>query len=219
MENLLRDRIRERLDALNLNPFEAARRIPAERAFLNDLLIGKKKTIRSNALHRVAEVLDCDTGYLMGAQDMPRRAAPPQASPERPDSAPLTVALAGVAEAGAWRSPPRSGPPQALPLAPDPRFPAASQGAFLIRGDHAAWLGAGDGSVILAVTGAGYRDGDVVLIRRTRKSEDGPEEEITLRRLEGGQLISEAPGQSARIAAGSPGVEIIARAVSAHRVF
>ncbi len=57
MENLLRERIRARLEDLDLNPFEAARRIPADRTFLNDLLIGKKETIRAkvipNSVHRV----------------------------------------------------------------------------------------------------------------------------------------------------------------------
>lgn len=215
MENLLRDRIRERLDALDINPFEAARKIGAERTFINDLLIGKKKTIRSAALPSVAQALDCDTEYLMGAQDIPRRTTPAQRPQDRALAAPQALPLAGVAEAGTWRAAPRSGPPPALPVAPDPRFPAAAQAAYLVRGDHAEWLGAPDGSVIVAVTGAGYRDGDVVLIRRTRQGEEGPEEEITLRRVDAGKL---SLGAGTSVDPTSAGVEILARAVSSHRV-
>ena len=209
MENILRDRVRARLEALDLNPFEAARRIPAERTFLNDLLIGKKDTIRRSAIPGVAAALDCDPGYLIGSQDAPRRAdagSPPQA-PEIPSLAPATpVPLIGVAEAGTWRPWPVSGPPQSLPIHHDQRFPAADQVAFIVRGDHAADLGAADGSVILALSGGSYRDGDVVVIRRTRHGDDGAEAETSLRRYAHAMQLS-------------PGSEIIARAISAHRVF
>lgn len=208
MENLLRDRIRERLDALQINPFDAARLIPAERTFLNDLLIGKKKTIRASAIPRVAAALQCEPGYLMGTQERPRNVAPARAPAQTPEKSPLArdpgLPLVGIAEAGTWRLSARSGPPQRLPVAPDPRYPAADQVAYLIRGDHAAELGAGDGSVIVALTGADFRDGDVVLVRRTRTSEDGPEQEITLRRI----------GRSDAASA-----DVIARALSLHKVF
>lgn len=211
MENLLRNRIQERLDTLRINPFEAARRIPAERAFINDLLIGKKTTIRANAIPRVAAALDCDPGYLMGTQDTPRKSAAPRQS-----TAAESMALAGIIEAGAWRSAARPGAAHVLPVAPDPRFPASSQAAFIIRGDHAEWLGAEDGSVIVGVIGDGCRDGDVVVIRRTRMADDGQEEEITLRRVDAGKLLlgAEDPSPLSTDAA-----EILARAVSSHKVF
>ena len=221
MENLLRDRIRERLAALDLNPFEAARLIPAERTFLNDLLIGKKKTIRANAIPAVAAALQCDAGYLMGTQPRPRGGI----SPETPEKSPLArvagLPLVGIAEAGTWRLSARSGQRQTLPVSPDPRYPAERQVAFLVRGDHAAELGAGDGSVILALTGADCREGDVVLIRRTREGPEGQEEEITLRRFDGatsGPRFDQERVKATRDA-GAESPEILARGISSHKVF
>lgn len=217
MENLLKDRIKERLDALQINPFEAARRAGADRTFINDLLVGKKKTIRSSTMIAVAAALDCDAGYLIGTQDAPRSAAASETPEKRPDGGHLSLPLAGVAEAGAWRLSARPIASPALPVAPDPRFPAKDQSAYLIRGDHAAWMGAHDGSVVVAVAGAGYRDGDVLLVRRIRAGSEGPEQELTLRKLAGGKLSAVNGGQE--IEPGADSVEIVARAISAHQVF
>lgn len=160
MENFLRTRVQARLDALGLNPFEAARRAGGERTFLNDILIGKKDTIRRAAIPRVADALDCDPEYLLGAQDVPRRApSPSPGNPgNKPEKAPQGIRLVGIAEAGTWRLAGRSGASPALPIAPDPRHPAEVQVAYLVRGDHAAGLGATDGAVVVGVTGAQDRD-------------------------------------------------------------
>lgn len=220
MENYLRTRIQERLDTLGINPFEAARRAGGERTFLNDLLIGKKDSIRRAAIPRVAAALDCDPEYLLGAQDAPRRPTDaPQRTPEiRPENAPGIVPLVGIAEAGTWRLAGRSGPSPALPIPPDPRHPASKQVAYLVRGDHAAALGATDGAVIVGVEGAGYRDGDVLVVRRSRDLGEGREEEITIRRANGAWLeCANADGSLSRIETES--AEILARAISAHKVF
>jgi transcriptional regulator with XRE-family HTH domain len=213
VENFLRTRIQARLDDLGINPFEAARRSGGERTFINDLLIGKKDSIRRSAIPRVAEALDCDPEYLLGAQDAPRRIR--RAAPE---IAPDHVPLVGIAEAGTWRVTGRQTPPVPLPIQPDPRYPASSQIAYLVRGDHAASIGAGDGAVVVAVSGDGYRDGDVVVAVRTRDVGDGLEAETTIRRAVGGWLICdpETAGAS-RIPAES--AEILARAISAHKTF
>lgn len=221
MENFLRSRIRDRLEALNLNPFEAARRIPAERTFINDLLIGKKDTIRQSAIPKVAAALECDPEYLLGVQDKPRRqkADRPANPPEIPRDTPSpTVPLVGVAELGAWRPAGHTGPHQTLPLTPDPRHPAAAQVAYLLRGDYAAGMGATDGSILLAVRGAPYRDGDAVIVRRSRTGEDGPEEEITIRRVMGGNLET-APLNAAPVAIRAGDVEVVGRVISAHLIF
>lgn len=217
VENFLRTRIRTRLDALGLNPFEAARRIPAERTFLNDLLIGKKSTIRQSAIPKVAAALECDPEYLLGAQDTPRRNRA-QAPEKSPENAPSGITLVGIAEAGTWRVAAHSGAVTALPISPDPRHPATEQIAVLVRGDHAAGLGAGDGSVVVGVKGAAFRDGDIVLVRRSRDLDHGQEEEITVRRINGAWLeCNDAGSVVSRIAV--EGAEIIARAISAHKIF
>lgn len=217
MQNFIRDRIRDRLAATGLNPFEAARQAGHERTFLNDLLIGKKSSIRQSAIPQVAAVLDCDPEYLIGAQDTPRRKAP-----EAPKIAALaasgTVPLVAIAELGAWRSPAASGPISAMPLQPDPRYPADRQAAYLLRGSHAVSVGVTDGSVIVGVAGEAARDGDVVVARRSRIGEDGPEQEITIRRVAGGDLVADLPeGREARTR--TDGAEILARVISAHKIF
>ncbi len=216
MENFLRSRVQSRLDALGINPFEAARRAGGERTFINDLLIGKKDSIRRSALPRVAEALDCDPEYLLGAQDAPRRGHAAHA--KSPETAPGTAPLVGIAEAGTWRLTGRAGPSPALPIAPDPRHPASAQVAYLVRGDHASAIGATDGAVVVGVTGANYRQGDVVAVRRTRDLGEGREEEITIRRANGAWLeCQNEDGSTSRVAAES--AEILARAISAYKVF
>lgn len=72
MDSTLAERVRERLEALGINPFEAARRAGFERSFVNDLLIGRKKSVRGAALLRLATALGCDPAYLVGMQAAPR---------------------------------------------------------------------------------------------------------------------------------------------------
>lgn len=165
MGERLRNRVRERLDAKQLNPFEAARMAGLERSFLNDLLIGRKQTVREGKLPAVASILDCDPDYLLGVQDTPRKLG----------KTGNTMQIAGICEAGAWRdvsfAVPDMGP---LPLEPDPRYEPGEQGVYLVRGDHAAGLGILDGSLISVCFTAALRDngrklheGDVVLVRNT----------------------------------------------------
>lgn len=195
MENYLRSRVRDRLEALGINAFEAARRIGVERTFLADLLSGKKDTIRPRAIAKVAEVLDCDPEFLIGAQATPRRAAV---------AVDGTLPLAGICEAGVWRSPEADATPAALPIAPDPRFPRQRQAAYLIRGHHADELGLMDGDVLVAVADEPVRECDVVILRRIR---DGGERELRAARL--------TPQDDLDTVKGS----IVGRVIAAHRVF
>lgn len=208
MENYLRERIRERLDAAGISPFEAARKIGAERGFINDLLVGKKDTIRQKAIPALAEVLDCDPAYLIGAQAAPRVAE----YAER--DAVMGMPVAGICEAGAWRDGAGAGAGKMLPLAPDPRFSTQSQRAYLIRGHHADGLGAADGDIVVAVLGADWRDGDTVIARRTKR---GRGSELTVRRVEGTDLRSIGYDTEDTISLGD--AEVIARVIAAHRVF
>jgi transcriptional regulator with XRE-family HTH domain len=168
MGDLIRNRVRARLDDLGLNPFEAARIAGFERSYFNDLLIEKKHTIRESKLQDAARALQCDPDYLLGRQDKPRLIGR-----EYPDRLEHNLRLAGVCEADAWRpvdyALPDFGP---LPLNPDPRYPADDQEAYVVRGDHAAGIGINDGSLICIVklealeqAGRVIHDGDVVLVR------------------------------------------------------
>jgi hypothetical protein len=208
MYDLLRERVRLRLETLELNPFEAARKASFERSFVNDLLIGKKTTVRQSKLPALARALDCDPEYLTGLQGSPRAGGPAGA-----------LKLAGIAEAGAWRQPGNTASQgQSIPLGTDPRYPAHEQEAFIVRGNHAAGIGVTDGAVVTVYTGQmAYRDGDVVAVRRKRSEGDV---EITIR-VRAKDRLAAKPGH------GSPEVadldtsegEIIGLVLSAHRVF
>jgi transcriptional regulator with XRE-family HTH domain len=79
MENFLQTRTAARLAALELNAFQAAERCGFDRYFIYDLTSGKKDTVRPKAILKMAEGLDCDPEYLIGAQAEPRR---PGTSPQ-----------------------------------------------------------------------------------------------------------------------------------------
>jgi hypothetical protein len=57
----------ERLKELNRNPFEAARVGGLERSFVNDILIGRKRSVRGENFERLARALDWDSRLLMDA--------------------------------------------------------------------------------------------------------------------------------------------------------
>lgn len=206
MNDLLRQRVQERLDALNINPFEAARRANFERSFVNDLLIGKKSTVRQAKISALAQALECDPEYLSGLQGVPRSG-----------DMQGTLRLAGIIEANTWRQASAFRPPDAgIPLSPDPRYPANFQEAYLVRGDHFASSGVSDGSIVLVYSGPiSLREGDVVVARRKR-SED--EIELSIRSVAAGAL-------SARPLAGTEKpipldkADIVGLVLSSHRVF
>lgn len=172
MGKLLVTRVQERLATLGINRFEAARMAGFERSFFNDLLIEKKSTLRESNLAKVAQALDCDAEYLIGVQDIPRRAAKPIRG----------FKISGVCEAGVWRS----GDSRQLdfaeaPIHSDPRHHPSDQAAYYVRDDHALGLGIAAHSIVIVVStsavardGGKIRHGDVVLVRRT--DADGKEE-------------------------------------------
>lgn len=208
MGDLLKRRVRERLDALGINPFEAERRANLKRGYVNDLLIGKKTTFREKALPALASALECELDYLTGRRDTP--------TGTEPGSAIGGMALAGIAEAGAWRDPDaESVPATPLPVHPDPRFDSARQSIFLVRGDHAAGLRITGGSIVLVVSDSAYRDGDVVVARRVAK--DGTAE-TSIRVLAGGAL-SARPLKGEIASYPVDEAEIVGRIVRAEIIF
>lgn len=183
MDDLLRRRVQHRLDALGINPFEAERRAHLKRGYVNDLLIGKKTTFREKALPALAAALECDLDFLRGRSDTPQSGPSTRIAGE---TAGIRMPIDGIAEAGAWRDPQADDDdPETAPIPPDPRFPADRQSAFLVRGDHAAGLRITGGSIVLAVSSDGYRDGDIVVARRLRA--DGLAE-TSIRVIAGGAL-------------------------------
>ncbi|MFG1479165.1 S24 family peptidase [Xanthobacter sp. V4C-4] len=64
----LKDVIEARLAELNRNPFEAARIGGLERNFVNDILIGKKRSVRGDNLAKMAAALDLSLEALTARQ-------------------------------------------------------------------------------------------------------------------------------------------------------
>lgn len=69
--------VMERLRELDRNPFEAARLGGLDRSFVNDILIGRKRSVRGDNLERLARALDWDSRILT---DAARRSRSPQGS-------------------------------------------------------------------------------------------------------------------------------------------
>lgn len=208
MENFMRARISERLDALGLTPFQAAKAAGLNRYIVFDLIEGKKETIRQKALVQLAAILDCDPEYLIGAQATPRRVA--GAAEAVPADAELP--LIGICEPEVWRKPGAVALPDNLPVQPDRRYPAADQVALLARGSGAEALGINDGDVLVLLTGGPVRDGDVVVARR--KARGGVE--LSARRVKGTSLTS---GSAKFPDVDLNKTEVLGRVILAHRVF
>lgn len=159
MSQRLRSRVQTRLAALGINPFEADRRAGLARGYVNDLLIGKKASMRPAALGKLAAALDCDPDYLNGVLATPRPGQTPAGT---------GVAIEGIIEPGVWREPGAELPTRPAPLGPDPRYPADRQHWFIVRGDKSAALGIFDASYVAAVEGIPPREGEMAVIRRRR---------------------------------------------------
>lgn len=180
------DRVRERLTALDMNPFEAARRANLDRGYLSDLLSGKKRSVRGSALIALAETLDCDVGYLVGAQDFPRSFVRANYGNGKSHALPF----GGTVEAGAFREidPTDQSEHDPVDLPPDPEFPENTQTVYAVAGDSMNAAGIEPGMFVAAVSSDAYvaahgalRDGQIVVVERLRN--DGQERELTVKRL------------------------------------
>ncbi|MDB5456214.1 MAG: hypothetical protein JWP92_1799 [Caulobacter sp.] len=74
MADQLKDRVRDRLDVLGINAFEAARRMGDKtgRDFVSDILKGRKNSVRGDKLTLLAKALETDTAFLLAAADAPK---------------------------------------------------------------------------------------------------------------------------------------------------
>jgi transcriptional regulator with XRE-family HTH domain len=63
----LKEIVARRLSETGMNPFEAARRGGLERSFVNDILIGKKLSIRADKANQLAAALDLPVGAIVAS--------------------------------------------------------------------------------------------------------------------------------------------------------
>jgi hypothetical protein len=212
--------VQERLDVLGINPFEAARRAGLEKGFVNDLLIGRKQTIRRASLAKLAVALECDAEYLTGHQKTPNKVDDGVSGEHEI----IGVKFGGVVENGTWReSPARMKAGEVAPTDPDRRFPLGAQTAFLIRGDAADTIGIHDGMIVIGCapsvfeeTARRMKDGDAVVVRRWRHSRS--ESEVSIRKISGHTFLS--PDESgAPISRDDKTTELLAVVVRTIRIF
>ncbi|WP_156382360.1 helix-turn-helix transcriptional regulator [Aureimonas sp. Leaf427] len=76
----LKDRVQERLAALEKGPVETAIAGGLERNFILDILVGKKKSVRADGLKKLADALRTTPRWLMGEEETPLLILP---NPER----------------------------------------------------------------------------------------------------------------------------------------
>src|SRR5208283_4779110 len=69
MPSALARSVQARLNQLGRNPFEAARKGGLERSFVNDILIGRKKSVRGDNIGRLATALDWTIADMMSRID------------------------------------------------------------------------------------------------------------------------------------------------------
>lgn len=63
----LKQIVQQRLKDTDQNPFEAARRAGLDRYFINDILLGKKQSVRGGNLEKLALALLCDPADLISS--------------------------------------------------------------------------------------------------------------------------------------------------------
>lgn len=120
MPNALKDKVEARLKELDRNPFEAARLGELERGFVNDLLQGKKRTVKGDNLGRLAKGLDWTVADLIGeAEGVSRRPIPVTGSE-------LDLPIRYEVAAGAWHEVDEVAD-EPLGHAPAPRVPGYEQ--------------------------------------------------------------------------------------------
>lgn len=215
------DLVKSRLDALGLNPFEAARRAGLEKGFVNDLLIGRKMSVRGKGLYALAGALECDPEYLTGHQQTPRATV---GEAKYAMMQPETIPFGGIIEAGTWREVSTISPArEAMPASPDPRFRSDAQAGFLVRGHGASKLGVDDGMIVIGCAVDAFeeasrrvRDGDAVIVQRWRNDRTEMERSI---RIISGQVLAPAGDGQTTIPRVSPDADVVAVVVRTIRVF
>jgi phage repressor protein C with HTH and peptisase S24 domain len=95
----LRQRIEQRLSELGINAFEAARRGDLERTYIDDILRGRKKSVRNDKMAAVALALDTSQEWLFQTNaGAPAAAGRQRSSDIRPQAPIPSSELVGVTD-------------------------------------------------------------------------------------------------------------------------
>lgn len=196
----LKEFTQQRLLATGRNAFEAAKIGGLERSFVNDILIGKKRSVQGRSIAKLAQALDTTTGAIAAAMSGEATAQGPQSSIEASTVAPadigelIPIKIAGKAKAGEFVAIEDLGDwdePETFLDTRDPRFPNARHLGFEVEGDSMNALkprAIQDGDRLSALAYEDIadryplRDGMIVIVERTRHG--GHEREWSVKQLE-----------------------------------
>lgn len=182
MSDVIRQRIQQRLEELNLTPNAATSLMGIDRSVLRKFMNGSVRELRENNLRAVAKGLGVSTAWLRGESETVDAVGPS----ETVRLGPGDVRIVGIAETGAIH------PVEFLEQAQhgsvrnglDPNFNAAQQFAYLVRGDGMDRAGIVDGSIAICVdpweVGSALVDEEIVVVEHER-AEDL--REVSLRQL------------------------------------
>ena len=168
----LGERVRQRLEAMNLTAAEASKRIGRAPTFLRDLLKGRKRSMTETNARRLALVLGTTVEWLIEG----RGAEAVDNSTVQLDKVAVTnVPLVGYAEIGVWREGAASMGAQTKPVAepikvaPPPGYEGAALFALHLRdGSMNKHYGPDSYLIVCPLDSTDARIGDHVIVTRTK---------------------------------------------------
>ena len=184
----LQEKVAARVEELGVSSITLAKSVGLERGYINDIIIGRKKTIRADKAPLVAMALQVPVEWLSDAGPAEGDASGAHHEPH----------WGGVCEMGVWRTEAarvlESRPPRGSVL----EACASADFVFQVRGRGMEGAGIQDGMIAFAtrVTEGAHgapRTGSIVVLER-RRIKTG-ETEISLRRVLGptGRLLASEP--------------------------
>jgi transcriptional regulator with XRE-family HTH domain len=179
------ERLSSRMKDRGINRRQLSIKAGLGQTYINDLLSNKVKAPSVTALKAIATELDCDVAYLLGDQEKPRVQSDLNVRLSQ-------ILVAGVAEAGAFRSLKASPAEAEYQMAPvnaalSTSYPAAKHFAFAIRGSSmnaARPVPILEGMLVLCVdlvdANLELESGQIYVVRRT--IDGGQTYEFTVKR-------------------------------------
>lgn len=175
----LQKRLRQRLDELDLKPFQAAKKAGLGESYVRDILRGKARSPSAENLAKLALALETSTEFLMGSKD---------SAEVLTEINVVGLPVVSSVSAGRWlevTTLDEDFDHQTIPVAQDLRFPGVRQYALKIVGDSMD-LEFPEGCYVTCIdywqAGIAVRDGLLVHVERTRGG--GQLVEITVKAIE-----------------------------------
>lgn len=193
MQKSLQDIVRDRLAEIDKNPFQAARDGGLSRNFVNDIVTGRKTSVRDSNLRKLAVALDMDIADLT-SEIFSNQGAKTQSSPKYDIAALgkrhiLPMKVIGFVQAGIWQEANlfEEGQIGERMVAYDPDYPDSDQFLLQVAGDSmnaAKPFPIPDGALIQCIAFAAWgrpvRDRQIVVAHRYR--DNGALVEATVKR-------------------------------------